>query len=140
MPDFDATRLTEIQYQVLAGRRQQYDLLVWQTPTLSLTAQAFLFTIAFGNGGLAGKLVASLLALVTALASAQLLMKHRHFELHYARLLEGAEREQGLAIAHSRPPAGAGAVAWSSYTIWRSVLLVFAASAVVAAALALCGV
>jgi hypothetical protein len=40
----------EIVYQAVVARRLQWDNLVWQVPLLSLTAQAFLFTIALGSG------------------------------------------------------------------------------------------
>ena len=33
-------------YQSLTARRAGYEMLLWQVPALSLTAQAFLFTIA----------------------------------------------------------------------------------------------
>ncbi|MER6612681.1 hypothetical protein [Streptomyces xantholiticus] len=35
-------------YQAVAARRMQWDALLWQVPALSLTAQAFLFTITLG--------------------------------------------------------------------------------------------
>lgn len=38
-------------YAALAERRLQWDSLLWQVPVLSLTAQAFLFTIALSPGG-----------------------------------------------------------------------------------------
>jgi hypothetical protein len=37
-------------YAAVATRRAQWDSLVWQVPTLSLTAQAFLLTIALSQG------------------------------------------------------------------------------------------
>lgn len=36
-------------YAVVAARRAQYHNMLWQVPTMSLTAQAFLFTIALGH-------------------------------------------------------------------------------------------
>lgn len=38
------------QYQVVASRRQQFDLMIWQVPVLGLTAQAFLLNIALSHG------------------------------------------------------------------------------------------
>jgi hypothetical protein len=38
------------EYAAIAARRTQWDSLLWQVPTLSLTAQAFLFTIALTQG------------------------------------------------------------------------------------------
>ena len=48
-------------YEVIAGRRNTYDGLLWQMPMLGLTAQAFLFTIALGSGGRFARITASLL-------------------------------------------------------------------------------
>jgi hypothetical protein len=65
MPEADRHVADEqIQYQVIGSRRQQFDNLLWQVPILSLTGQAFLFTIALTAGnsefarrrGLAGPL------------------------------------------------------------------------------------
>ena len=33
----------EVQYEIVATRRQSFDSMLWQTPALSLTAQAFLW-------------------------------------------------------------------------------------------------
>lgn len=88
--------VTDAQYQLLAVRRQNYDSMLWQTPVISLTAQAFLFTIALSNGDKPARFIASLLAFITALASAQLLAKHRYFEIYYSKLLESVERERQL--------------------------------------------
>jgi hypothetical protein len=54
--------------------------MLWQTLVISLTAQAFLFTIALGNVDHLGRFIASLLTVIAALASAQLFAKHRYFE------------------------------------------------------------
>lgn len=136
MSSIDPVAVTDIQYQMLAQRRQNYDNLIWQTPTISLTGQAFLFTIAFGNGSIVGRLVASILALLASLASEQLLSKHRHFEIYYAELLQSIERAKQYAPIHERPPRGTGVAAWSSYLVWRSVLLAFGAAAITAVVLA----
>ena len=83
----------DVQYQVVAARRQNYDNLLWQTPVISLTGQAFLFTIALGSGSKLSRIIASLLALIAALASSQPLARHRHFEVYYSKLLESVELE-----------------------------------------------
>jgi len=36
------------QYSIVANRRQQWDTLLWQMPTMALTGEAFLFTISLG--------------------------------------------------------------------------------------------
>ena len=51
--------LTREAYMVVAARRTQFDQLVWQVPVLSLTAQAFLFSIALaGDASRAARVVA----------------------------------------------------------------------------------
>lgn len=45
-----ATEATTVaMYQVVTGRRQAIDTMMWQVPSLSLTAQAFLLTISLGS-------------------------------------------------------------------------------------------
>jgi hypothetical protein len=57
---------------------QQHDLLMWQVPVLSLTAQAFLLTIVLGgNSTPTSRVLASALALLASILSMQLMAKHR---------------------------------------------------------------
>ncbi len=121
--------ITDVQYQIIAARRLQYDNLLWQTPVISLTAQAFLFTIALDHDShAAARIVASSLAFITALATAHLHSKHRGLEVYYARLLQDIEQantNRGMKIIHNQPIFD-GMVAWSAYSIWWSVFLLFA--------------
>ncbi len=110
--------------------------MLWQTPVISLTAQAFLFTIALGNADHLSRFIASLLALIAALASAQLLAKHRYFEIHYSKLLESVEREKQYELVHERPPIADGITGWSSYYVWLVVLMAFGIAAAVTGFLA----
>lgn len=80
-------------YAVVAARRLHWDQLVWQVPVLSLTAQAFLFTIALGaDSSRVARVVASLLSLVITLLSIELMSRHRRAEIMDARWLEDRER------------------------------------------------
>jgi hypothetical protein len=75
---------------------------VWQVPVLSLTAQAFLFTIALsgGNSQLA-RLMSSGLAFVAALLSMQIMSRHRQAEIVDAHWLAAYEDQHfGLVGAH----------------------------------------
>ncbi|WP_433197150.1 hypothetical protein ACQP1G_00210 [Nocardia sp. CA-107356] len=65
-------------YQAVADRHLQYENLLWQVPALSLTAQAFLFSIsmAVGNDPVA-RIASSLLALIVSLISIMLMASHR---------------------------------------------------------------
>ena len=137
MNAIDPKKVTDAQYEMVAQNRLQQNDLVWQTPVLSLTGQAFLFAVAFGDGALLGKLIASALILVTSLASLQLLAKHRALEVHFSKLLEKIEIAKGLQPIHCHPRVGTGFVRWSSYRVWYTVLAAFGISAIVAAAGAL---
>ena len=82
-------------YSALVGMRQNYEQMLWQAPVLSLTAQAFLLTIAFDiAGGMFYRVVAGVMASAIGFASWQLFLRHRYFER------EASERLQKLEEAH----------------------------------------
>lgn len=120
------------QYAVLNARRDSFNSLLWQTPVLSLTAQAFLFIIALSQNvnDIARKMAATL-ALIVAIASIQLLVKHRFGEVDNAKLLQKLEeREKLIPINEKRVPKRTwNPETWvarlSSYWIWVALLLVF---------------
>jgi len=125
-----------ISYQIIAARRMNYDVLLWQVPVLSLTAQSFLFQISLGSGiNLYARLASSLLSLVAALISMQLMAKHRYHEQLDSKALELVERQLGLPLLHSIPknptlfqetkPIGVF-LRMSSYKIWLVGLSLFA--------------
>jgi hypothetical protein len=84
-------------YAVVAQRRLGYDHMAWQTPALSFTAQAFLFSIALRpDASSVARFLAAGLALFVAVLSVQLLRKHHHLEYLDSLLLERIERELGF--------------------------------------------
>jgi hypothetical protein len=88
-------------YQAVAARRLQWDALLWQVPSLGLAAQAFLLTIAFGpDTSRTSRLLASLLAVVTALLSLHLLIRHRQAEVTDAEWLGKYEQQHFGTTAH----------------------------------------
>ncbi|WP_433715504.1 hypothetical protein ACQP2U_16695 [Nocardia sp. CA-084685] len=94
----------EMVYQTVADRRLQYENLLWQVPTLSLTAQAFLFSIsmAAANDSVA-RIASSLLALIVSILSIMLMASHRLAERKDALWLEQFEQQQigaGIWGAH----------------------------------------
>ena len=105
--------------------------MLWQAPALSLTAQAFLFTIALGEGSEVARLISATLALVASLASMQLMAKHRYLEIQDARLLEEYERAKEIKPIHAR--LDTEQAAWynrcSSYKVWLSMMAIFALAA-----------
>ncbi len=105
-PDDASFRLV---YETLRDRRAGYDGLMWQTPALGMTAQAFLMTIALGRDtSQVARLLASLLAFIIAVLSMQLMAKHRYHESMDARLLQMLEDDRHLGgilgIAPHAPP------------------------------------
>lgn len=117
-------------YAVTASRRQAYDTLLWQTPALSLTAQAFLYRIILGGGtSLKARALASLLAGITAFASFQLMKKHRYYEKDASSLLRKFEQHyEGLGYeqVHVRVRESRDWITnLSSHKVWECLLLVF---------------
>jgi len=89
------------QYSIVANRRQQWDTLLWQMPTMALTGEAFLFTISLGaNTSQTGRIVASLLALLVAIAALHSLSAHRLSELTDSRWLHDHEVRSGASELH----------------------------------------
>lgn len=83
----------EIVYEAVVARRLQWDNLVWQVPILSLTAQAFLFTIALGSGSTTvARCTSAGLSLVITFLSVTLMARHRQAELVDAHWLEEYDR------------------------------------------------
>lgn len=131
--------MNDIQYQILAARRQAYDQLLWQTPVLSLTAQAFLLTIALGAGNSsAARFLSASLSLVTALASILLMAKHRYYEVIASKALQKYESEKmsdGFDPIHKRRPSSDDLVSfwerWPLFVIWILTLFSFAVVALI---------
>lgn len=84
-------------WQVVAERRSSYDAMMWQTPALGMTAQAFLLTLGLApdTSGTA-RAVAALLSAVISLMVVQLLGKHRRNELLDTLALADMESRLGL--------------------------------------------
>jgi hypothetical protein len=81
-------------YQAVVARRMQWDSLLWQVPILSLTAQAFLFTIALGSDtSELSRIIAALLSAVVALLCVSLMARHRQAELSDAGWLQEYEKD-----------------------------------------------
>ncbi len=84
--------MPEAMYAAVASRRLQFDHLVWQVPLLSLTAQAFLFTIALsGDNSPTARTISAGLSLVVTLLSITLMARHRQAELVDAHWLRDYE-------------------------------------------------
>jgi ADP-ribose pyrophosphatase YjhB (NUDIX family) len=129
------SQINDTQYSLLNARRDTFNSLLWQTPVLSLTAQAFLFTIILScNSGAVERVMASSLSFITALASIQLLGKHRFMEEQHAKILHDYERNFGLYGVNRKMTPNNRFVKMSSYQVWFIVLSVFAFAALLAIA------
>jgi hypothetical protein len=131
-------------YEVLTNRRIAHDNLVWQVPVLSLTAQAFLFTVALSGGTNPwARRIAAFLALLSALVSMQTMAKHRWFEKadsHRCQLLEQRlHLHEAFGYApHEKPalrraaddPVPSRWVTRSSSDLWQVLLGLFACAAI----------
>jgi hypothetical protein len=89
------------QYAIVASRRQQWDTLLWQMPTMVLTGEAFLFTISLGaQTSQTGRIIAATLSLLVALSSTHSLASHRLSELADSAWLHEYELAHGVPELH----------------------------------------
>ena len=134
----------QVMYEAVSNRRLTFDSMMWQVPVLSLTAQAFLLTIALGaDTSQYARSVSAGLACVTAVMSLQLMAKHRYHEILDAKMLERLEKKliaasldqhAPEATAHSSPRRRAQdlesepnlLVKLSSYRVWLLGMSLFA--------------
>jgi hypothetical protein len=126
------SRIDEAQYAALNARRDSFNNQLWQTPVLGLTAQAFLFTIILSaDVSLLARKVASALAFFIALASVQLLAKHRFMEHRHAVILDKHEKALGRfgANANQEFLPDRWITKIRSHRVWAMLLGVFAIAA-----------
>lgn len=113
----------EHQYPIVAARRQGYDALLWQVPTIGIAAQAFLVSAALGPERTArvALLLWSLAFLVNG-AVIWLFQRLRAREVSDANLMrayETSRSDEGFAVVHGIPSR------FSAYRVWLATLLVF---------------
>jgi len=136
--------MTDPVYAAVAARRLQWDGLLWQVPALSMTAQAFLMTIALGSDtSQTARILTSLLSMVAAFATLHLFASNRRSEVADAHLLEDHEKATNPEIVvhgetyrdrRNTEPMGAYSavlVKVRAYTVWMAALTTFALASVV---------
>ena len=85
-------------YQTVASRRVAYDSMMWQTPALGLTAQAFLLTLALeATSRSLVRFIAASLSFVLSFITMQLMAKHRSFEVIDSKMLARFENKLGIS-------------------------------------------
>ena len=117
-----------IQYQILSDRRISQNELLWQTPTISFTAQAFLFTIAFGSGiRIEARFVSAFLIIIASVMSIQLMSKHRYLEMKDSKLLEDIEGKLDINKIHKKccNDDASMLAKIKSYELWRMGMILF---------------
>jgi hypothetical protein len=127
-------------YSAVVARRLQWDSMLWQVPTLSLTGQAFLFTIALGaDSSRWARIVACTLSIVMTILSMHLMSRHRQAEHTDAHWIEEYEVRRFGQSWHGRTWAnhrnreeGSGLLArFKGFQVWMAGLSVFGLAAVV---------
>ena len=119
--------IDDLLYKIIADDRRSTDAMMWQSPALSLTAQAFLMTISLrSDTSDISRIIASSLGFLTALASAQLILKHRNSEVALAKMLENYEGDHYTFITHNKKTYENPIANISSYGIWLSLIIIFA--------------
>lgn len=133
-------------YQAVAARRMQWDALLWQVPALSLTAQAFLFTIALGpDSSRYARIIASALAIVMSVLSLYLMARHRQAEITDAHWLADYEQRcfghqvHGPTWAQRRnqTPTVSWLTRYRAFSVWMTGLSAFGIAALTTLMLAL---
>ncbi len=126
-------------YQTVVARRLQWDNLLWQVPVISLTGQAFLFTIALSaDNSRIARLISSTLAFIAALLSMQLMSRHRQAEItdaHWQRAYEEANFGVSFTgvpwqIERDKRVVGLGLSRLPGYRTWMTGFALFALAAV----------
>ena len=130
---FEAVEVAEadnITYSALNTRHDSYNNLLWQTPAMSLIAQAFLFTIILSSSTEPfSRIIAVILAVFTSFASVHLLAKHRHGEINCAIELRKIEDVTGRYPMNLYPKSKSLLLTLSSYRIWLFTLSLFGIAA-----------
>ncbi len=133
---------------VYATQYASYTTLLWQVPALSLTAQAFLLTIALSHGnGTAAKVTVSALSMLISIASRLLMHDQRGHAINYGELAENLSRKLdlvgflgGVTADDGEPEQTDAADLWTwhgpgkvikgrpshMYFIWNQCILLFA--------------
>jgi hypothetical protein len=87
--------------EVVEERRRRTLDLIYQSPGLSLTAQAFLFTITLNaSTPNTGRVIAACVGVIAGSATAISILKHNYTEEMYAAVIDGIRAKAGLPALH----------------------------------------
>ena len=146
----DGESLTEANardlFATLEERRRAFEQVMWQVPSLSITAQAFLFSAAFSTGA---PQYAQVIVLAAVLAAMHLLAKHRYLESLHGQVQALCQRQLGWpplfreqlhSLLEEARASEAGAARWNrtwlrrlvvdvpAFNVWMYTLGAFAAA------------
>lgn len=128
-----AGRMTDQQYEIINARRDVANNLVWQTPVVSLTGLAFLFSVLLAaDTPASGRVIAALLAVCTCGASLHLSAKQRHFEEQSSKMADAYERRMGLYHMNARSNPTGPLLRRSAVKVWQWLYVVSAVAAIAA--------
>lgn len=126
------TKLSDQQYVILNNRRDNFNNLIWQTPVLSLVAQAFLFTIILSDSSsVSASFIASFLSVSVSVSSRHLLDKHRYAETECAKMLQDDERLKGIFEINRYVHSESKWMDFSAYRVWSYLLPLFGIAAII---------
>jgi ADP-ribose pyrophosphatase YjhB (NUDIX family) len=123
--DADTSSLADIRrtaYAAVSARALNHNTLVWQTPALALTAEAFLLTIALGPASSPpARLIAAGLNFMLSVLCLQLMAKHRAMAVIDREVMVNLEKALGLPVYHGRPTREQlpGIARWRSGVWWK---------------------
>lgn len=90
-------------YKLISSRRSHWDNLQWQIPSLTLSGEAFLFSVAFDvQKQVPARIVTALVAAIVAIACILTMSRFRVNEIEDSEMLERLEKELGLEPLHGR--------------------------------------
>ncbi|MBC3843491.1 hypothetical protein GXW82_34655 [Streptacidiphilus sp. 4-A2] len=121
-------------YQIVAARRINYESMMWQVPSLALTAQAFLTTIGLSPGvGRLARVAVGMLAVIITLMTVHTGLRHRRNELADSVWLAKTEQALGWETVHDAPDVRAARlgiptarfIRFRAYPLWVGGLSAF---------------
>ncbi|MEY4310793.1 MAG: hypothetical protein RLZ71_719 [Actinomycetota bacterium] len=90
-------------YKLISDRRTHWDNLQWQIPSLTLSGEAFLFSVAFDvQKQEPARIITALVAAIVAVACILTMSRFRVNEIEDSEMLERLEAELGLEPLHGR--------------------------------------
>jgi hypothetical protein len=124
---------------VYATQFGSYNTLLWQVPALSLTAQAFLLTIALNpDSSTTARLITAVLSMIIAVASTHLMHDQRGHAINHGELARRLSKQLDLAnhldgnfeLNDAKPEKTDGEDVWRAvdhgiYAIWKGCMWLF---------------